>query len=179
MKKIITFILTLILALGATLGLASCDEEGKRTLLGLTFELTDDFEERTYSGYTYSFSNGEAEFLIAAMSYQQLEESTYDNMPDPWPTNVYDYSRHFVIVNGIGLSHWEYDEEENVAMVKHVFEYTGEDAMYMEDEYVHYVMMDNGEAIYFITYSCKIDYRDKYEPLFNKWASELELEKVR
>ena len=197
MKKTLTLILTVLLAISFVFGFSSCDDDKEydgpadgtvvenedgtlsRTLIGLTFRLTPDFEERNYSGYTHSYTNGPADFLVAAMSYQQLEEATYDEMPDPWPTNVYDYSRHFVIINNIGLKYWSYDEANNIATIKHVFKYTGEDAGMLEDEYVHYVIMDNGEAIFFITYSCEISERETYEPLFNYWSSLLHLRKVK
>ena len=155
----------------------------KHQEIGLTFYLPESFEKRNYSGYQHSYSDGDAEFLLAAISYQDLEEATDENgMPTPWPTTVYDYSRRFVIENSgvgfdMGLDDWQYDEAENVATIKGYFPYNGTEVEGMDDVYTHYIIMDNGEAIFFLTFSCEIESREIYEPLFDTWAAALSLKK--
>lgn len=183
MKKLLTLTLAVTLVLLSAFSLYSCGDDTPEGMvkyydLGLTYYLPKEFESRTYSGYDYSYSDGTAEFLIAAMSYEELENATYDNLADPWPTNVYDYSRKLVTVNGIGLGNWSYDEEKDTAFIEYVYSYTGEDAAYMEDEFINYVVMDNGEAIFFITLSCRVSVRDAYEPKFEEWISLLKMKKV-
>ena len=191
MKKILSLTLALVVLSLSVFALFSCGEDdGHYKKIGLSFYLTPgEFHESTYPDCDIAYTkimrdeNGnsqgiEAEFTVNAMSYQELEEATYNDMPDPWPTNVKDYIRNFVIVNGFSLKDYTYDEEKNIAQIKIDFEYPAE-AGDRPDEYCHFVVMDNGEAIYFITYSCKQTLREKYEPIFDSWVSMLELDKVK
>ena len=186
MKKI----LSLILVLASLLLLASCGDtvEGEgnnHSEIGLSFYLSDDFEKASFQGYSHAFTNGEAEFLINAMSYEQLEssEGSDGNYKEPWPSDLYSYVRRFAIENNISLSNYTFDHDKQRGDIKYVYDYEleeGEDeASRLESEYCHYVFLDNGEAIYFITYSCRVSFREKYEPLFNDWASKLVLKKVK
>lgn len=188
MKKILSLTLTLVILALSIFALFSCGNDGNYKKIGLSFYLPTEFTESNYADCDIAFtklklgedgkSEGiEAEFTVNAMSYQELEESTYNNMPDPWPTNVRDYIRNFVIVNGFSLNDYTYDEERNVAEIKIDFQYPAE-AGDRPDEYCHFIVMDNGEAIYFITYSCKKTMREHYEPLFDEWAANLVLEQV-
>ncbi len=189
MKKILSSILTVALVAILALSLFSCGNDGNYEKIGLKFYLPTEFTEATYQGCDIAYTklhydeNGnkqgvEAEFTVNAMSYEELQNATYNEMPDPWPTNVLDYIRNFVIVNGFSLKDYTYDKEKNVAELKIVYKYPAE-AENMPDEYCHFVVMDNGEAIYLITYSCKAIYKEIYEPLFTEWASNLELRKVK
>lgn len=190
MKRILSIALAITVLLLSALAFVGCGEEGDgtRKKIGLTFYVPEDFTESNYEGVDIAYTkihideNGqrqgiEAEFTVSAMSYQELEEATYNNMPDPWPTNVEDYIRDLVIKNGFSLKDYTYDKERNVGELKVDFEYPA-DAGDMPDEYLHFVAMDNGEAIYLITYSCKKTFKEQYVPLFDEWASNLTLDYV-
>ena len=178
MKRIITLILTLSLVITGVLCLASCDSDGNNhNEIGLSFYVPDDWEDRDYMYADIAYTNGEANFEVDASSYEELAEMTYEGAPDPWPDNVYDYVRQFVLYNSLPLSDYVYDEETDVAYVEFEFEYPAE-AGGMPDEYLLYVFMDNGEAIYVITYYCNAKYREVYEPLFHEWRKMLKLQIV-
>ena len=184
MKKIISLILILTTVFTLSLSLTSCGDEiegdNNRTIIGLSFYLPDDFTEMKIQNYSHAYTNKEAEFLVNAMSYEQLE-STEDSAGDykePWPSDLYSYVRRFAIENNIGLSNYTFDHDAERGEIKYVYDYEGEDS-YIESDYCHYVFLDNGEAIYFITYTCKVSYQEKYVPLFDDWASRLVLKKVK
>ena len=182
MKKIISLLLIIATVLTAVLALSSCEDENgnNHSEIGLSFYLPKDFETRKIQGYSHAYGNSEAEFLINAMGYDQLSssETTSGEYKEPWPTDLYSYVRRFAIENGIDLSKYTFDHEKERGEIKYVYEYEGEDEG-IEADYCHYVFLDNGEAIYFITYMCKVSYREKYEPLFNDWSSRLVLKKVK
>ncbi len=183
MKRIITLFLTLAIVACSVLSFSACGNDGNHKKMGLSFYLPEDFEDRKISGYSYAYSNGEADFLITATGYEVLSSSTdtAGNYKEVWPTDVHSYVRRFAIENGIGLDKYTYDAAENVAEIKCVYDYDEVDEMgeplIIESDYCHYIFMDNGEAIYFITYMCKVTYQEKYEPLFDEWASKLVLDK--
>lgn len=184
MKRIITLLLTLSVAVCALFSLSACGNDGNYKQMGLSFYLPEDFEKRTIQGYAYAYSNGEAEFLISANSHELLASTTDESgeYKGAWPTDVHGYVRRFCIENDIGLDKYSYDAERNTAEIKYVYDYnevdeTGE-SINIDSDYCHYVFMDNGEAIYFITYMCKVAYMEKYQPLFEEWASKLVLDQV-
>ena len=182
MKKIISVILILASILAAVVALSSCtDKNGNNySEIGLSFYLPTGFEKMSIQNYSHAYRNGEAEFLINAMSYEQLEsnETTSGEYKDSWPTDLYSYVRRFAIENNISLSKYTFDHDKQRGEIKYVYEYEGEDAD-IESDYCHYVFLDNGEAIYFITYTCKVSYMEKYQPLFDEWSSKLVLKKVK
>ena len=183
MKRIITLILVLAVAVCSVASLSACTN-GEYKKIGLSFYLPNDFEERTVRGCDYVSSNGEAEFTINAHSYETLKSATDDsgNYKGAWPTDVYSYARKFCQENGISFDKYTFDKDKNVADVKFVFDYPEVDeegnALDIESEYCHYVVMDNGEAIYVISYSCRVSLMDTYKPLFDEWATKLVLDKV-
>lgn len=180
MKKLITILLILSLTLSGVLALSSCDDDGgnNHNDIGLSYYVPEDWEKLTVQYADHAYTNGEAHIEIDAQSYEELAEGTYNDMPDPWPTNVYDYVRQFVLYNSLPLSDYVYDEEKDVAYIDFEFEYPAE-AGNMPDEYLLYVFMDNGEAIFVITYYCEVKYRETYEPLFHRWREMLELRVVK
>ena len=182
MKQIISVMLIIASLLMVCTMLSSCtDENGNNhNEIGLSFYLPENFEKMSIYGYSYAYRNGEAEFLINAMSYEQLasSESTDGQYKEPWPTDLYSYVRRFCVENNISLSKYTFDHEKERGEIKYVYDYEGEDS-FIESDYCHYVFLDNGEAIYFITYTCKISYMEKYQPIFDDWASRLVLKKVK
>lgn len=184
MKKIISVVLLISLTISA-LFLTSCgDPNGNNhNEIGLSFYLPNDFEQIKIQNYSHAYSNGEAEFLISAYSYEQLEsnESTSGEYKDAWPSDLYSYVRRFAIENNIGLSNYTFDHDKQKGEIKYVFEYDVEDEEFsdMEADYCHYVFLDNGEAIYFLTYTCKASVMEKYAPLFEEWSARLNLKRVK
>lgn len=182
MKKIISVILILATVTVMALALSSCEDENgnNHNEIGLSFYLPEEFESMKIQGYSYAYTNREAEFLINAMSYEQLEsnETASGEYKESWPTDLYSYVRFFAIENNIDLKNYSFDHERERGEIKYVYDYEGEDAG-IESDYCHYVFLDNGEAIFFITYTCKVSYMDKYIALFDDWASRLVLKKVK
>ena len=182
MKKIISLILVCASLLALSFTLSSCTDENGNNYneIGLSFYLPDGFEKMSIQNYSHAYRNGEAEFLINAMSYEQLEssETTSGQYKEPWPTDLFDYVRRFAIENNISLSKYTFDHEKQRGEIKYVYDYEGEDD-FIESDYCHYVFLDNGEAIYFLTYTCKVSFMEKYQPLFDEWASKLVLKKVK
>lgn len=184
MKKIITVFLVLAISVCSLFALSACGNDGNYKEIGLSYYLPTDFVKQNIQGYDYAYTNGEAEFLISANSYEVLQSSTTQagDYKGEWPTDVHGYVRRFCIENDIKFDNYTYDPAKNVADIKYVYDYPEVDEegmpLQMESEYCHYVFMDNGEAIYFITYMCKVSYMEKYKPLFDEWASKLVIEKV-
>ena len=182
MKKIISVMLIIASLLVMSLSLSSCTDENGNNYneIGLSFYLPDGFEKMSIQNYSHAYRNGEAEFLISATSYEELE-STETASGEPkvsWPTDLYSYVRFFAIENNISLSKYTFDHEKERGEIKYVYDYEGEDS-FIESDYCHYVFLDNGEAIFFITYTCKVSFMEKYQPLFDEWAARLVLKKVK
>ena len=130
-------------------------------VLGMSFVLSDTAKELDLQNYDLAYRDNGFYFYVNAMSYQELEESTYNNQPDPWRTDVKGYSRDFIIKNGISEDNLYYNEEENFAVITDT---------YIDSEYQyydHYLIMDNGEAIYLINFNCPASEKENLEDLFD------------
>ena len=129
--------------------------------LSMSFVLSNSARQLTLQNYDLAYYDNGYYFYVNAMSYQELEEATYNNMPDPWRTDVEGYSRDFIIKNNMSDKQLVYNEDENIAVITST--YIGQEGSY----YDHYVIMDNGEAIFLINFNCPAEKEAEFKDVFD------------
>lgn len=130
-------------------------------VLNMSFVLSNSARQLTLQSYDLAYYDNGYYFYVNAMSYQELEEATYNNMADPWRTDVEGYSRDFIIKNNMRDDQRVYNKDEDIAVITST--YIGDGEAY----YDHYVIMDNGEAIFLINFNCPADKEEAYKDIFD------------
>ncbi len=174
MKRLFKTTLLLLLVLATLTAVAACKkDDGMRTYdsAGLKFTLPKDMKEANVTYADLCYANGECEFFIYFYTNTELLTVLYIDKN----STVLEYADWFVnVANKDRYPHIEseYDEERGVLRQWYVYEPDGENTFY----YDYIVRTDTN--LYHVTMSCDGEDKEKYKPIFDEWATYIELTPV-
>ncbi len=176
MKKTLKTLLLFLLLLSTLIAAVSCKEDDGLVTYdtaGIKFKLPKEMREAnvSYADLAYADNNG-CEFFIYFYSATELltmlyidKDSTVLEYAD-WFVNVANKDRYTDIER-------EYDEAGAKLIQHYLYEPNGENI------YFYDFIIRNESNLYHITMSCDGGAREKYKPIFDEWATYIELSELK
>lgn len=144
---------------------ANNDKFKSYTESGLKFALPEYMKKLsvTYADICYGNITDNAQFYVYFYSKDSLLTELYLSKD----ATVKEYADWFVDVNNYVNVSESYDEKAKKIVLKYIY----------DDENTYYCdfIMRNDSALFHVTLSCDADMRNKYEPIFGEWMSNISL----
>ena len=163
MKRIFKNLIFVTLILATLLGAVSCGGEmEKYSENGLSFALPKDMKKMNVNYADLCFGNDE---LTEVIFYFISKDSLLTMCSLDKEATVKEYADWFCGSNGYTNVEENYDEENQVIILKYIYEDEDE-----HDYYCDYITR-NEHAVFHVTMCCKANLKDKYDPMFDEWMT--------
>ena len=171
MKKILSTILLLSIALLLVFSLAACEETGYKnyTELGLKFRLPKDFRKFYLQNIDIHYSTPDANFEVQVLPKSEFEDVEMGYYIS-FDMTVKEYTEFFIKENEWKCE-YTYDETRDATNF-YVFWTPSEDFEYT---YYYITIMKSENAFYIIMMSCVESNYPVYEEKFRAWSTYVEL----
>lgn len=168
MKKIIKKFTLITLIISCVVASVSCGSGMKKySENGLNFSLPRDMKKQNVSYADLCYGNEE---FVQFFVYFYSKDSLLTELALDKEATVKEYADWFVGRNGYTGVEENYDETNNVIVLKYI--YVDEDE---NDYYCDYITR-NEHALFHVTMCCKADFKDKNAPVFDEWMKHISID---